>query len=187
MARKEEIQKELEQIEKEEELQKRSTWILDCSNLQQKFSELQQDASLATPEIMWKLIEEVNRLLRRAPDDILHQATSELREKIIEFSQPIFDIENEDNEREILASLTPEQRVAESLHVRSCDRGHESVCGFYYEEWSHPGYEKKNYLEKARLLMVVLAGNEQLALKVVAALFSDLVDDEDDEEETSKD
>lgn len=58
-------------------------------------------------------------------------------------------------------SLTPVQRLAETLHALQCRHDHTEYCGWYYEKWdNHNNWGKYSahniYLEKANNLMAAL-------------------------------
>ena len=49
--------------------------------------------------------------------------------------------------------LTPAQTIAELLHSKICTSSHDDRCGWEYDSWEHPGYNKSSYLEKATKIL----------------------------------
>jgi hypothetical protein len=56
-------------------------------------------------------------------------------------------------EIDALENLTPAQQLAEYLHGKQCNWDHTSGCGWFYESWEKPGYDRNQYLEKAERLI----------------------------------
>lgn len=66
-------------------------------------------------------------------------------------------------EKDRLAGLTAEQRLAEQLHNQLCHRAHEDMCGWYYEkDWS--GWTHARYLTAAQSMLAITDEGRVLAV-----------------------
>lgn len=79
----------------------------------------------------------------------------QINEKRAELERQLAELDDEEQE---LASLTPEQRLAEALHSMQCHQNHTDMCSWGYEDWSHTGEYSAHgrYLEKAKKVMALL-------------------------------
>ena len=45
------------------------------------------------------------------------------------------------------------QKIADYIHELKCPWSHVDQCGWEYNSWDNPGYERKKYYERAKKLV----------------------------------
>lgn len=69
--------------------------------------------------------------------------------------------------------LTPKQEIAEELHDVLCHSNHTDGCAWYYDDWNCKRGEndiRARYLKAASVILQVVDGNREKALRIVYAL-----------------
>ncbi len=81
------------------------------------------------------------------------------------------EIDKLKREQEMLQSLSPAQRVAETLHKKLCYHDHTDQCGWYYSKWGeylNANNVRARYLTKAENILRIVG--EDTALKIIEVL-----------------
>lgn len=91
--------------------------------------------------------------------------TIEIDNEIKELQNQIAKLEAKKKE---LEGMAKNHRLAEAIHSKQCHAAHEDQCGWYYENWSKPGYSRKAYLEKADAMLREMTFEQ--AMKVIKFL-----------------
>ena len=74
--------------------------------------------------------------------------------KIEELKREISSLEEKKIESlKKLTSMSTEHIVAEALHGAFCKHNHTDGCGWYYDDGTWSQYSRKEYLEKAEVLL----------------------------------
>jgi hypothetical protein len=76
-----------------------------------------------------------------------------IQKKVAEDQLSLLNAQLADAELEYEIQTNPEILIAEELHRIKCRDNHIDGCGWDYESWENPGYDRNRYLEKAQELM----------------------------------
>lgn len=75
---------------------------------------------------------------------------------------------------QLLASLSPEQRLAEALHDLQCHHNHTDMCDWYYDKWPNTRGQysaRATYLRKAEKVRTLLPSfTDEQIIEVAGAL-----------------
>lgn len=67
------------------------------------------------------------------------------------------------------------QIIASRLHALKCKWNHIDQCGWEYNTWDNPGYERKEYYKKAKKLVDKYGANKVLEMLEEHKILSDIL------------